>query len=328
MKVLLTGGAGFIGSAMLWRLNRAGINDIIVTDHLGTSEKWKNLAGKNFEDYFEKDKFLDYLDNKNLNKKIDTVIHLGACTSTTEKDATYMMENNYVYSRRLAEWALRNRKRFLYASSAATYGAGEEGYSDRDEVTPKLKPLNVYGYSKHAFDLWVLRNDLQQEFAGFKFFNVYGPNENHKGDMRSMVNKGYAQIKSTGKMRLFRSHKPEYKDGEQKRDFIYVKDAVEIVYHFVEHPDARGIFNVGTGKAKTWNDLARALFKALGMKPNIEYFEMPEALKGKYQYFTEADLGKLKEADKRHKFFELHDFTELDKAVEDYVNYLEKDTRL
>lgn len=328
MKVLLTGGAGFIGSAMLWRLNAAGIDDVIVVDHLASSEKWKNLVGKKYEDYFEKDKLLGLIETGKLNRKIDLVIHLGACTSTTEQDATYMMENNYVYTKRLAEWALKNRKRFLYASSAATYGDGEKGYSDREAVTPGLKPLNVYGYSKHAFDLWVLKNNLQNELAGFKFFNVFGPNESHKGDMRSMVNKGYQQIKSTGKIRLFKSHRPDYTAGEQKRDFVYVKDAVELVFHFIEHPETKGIFNIGTGKARSWNDLANAIFRALGMKSAIEYFDMPEVLRGKYQYFTEADLGKLKEANKSHKFFDLHEIQSLENAVKDYVGYLEKGTYL
>jgi ADP-L-glycero-D-manno-heptose 6-epimerase len=322
MKVLLTGGAGFIGSAMLWRLNAAGIKDIIVVDHLGGSAKWKNLVEKQFEDYFEKDKLFGCLEKGSLDRKIDIIIHLGACTSTTESNATYMMENNYIYSRRLAEWALKKRKRFLYASSGATYGAGEMGYSDEDNTTPKLRPLNIYGYSKHLFDLWALKNNLQKEFVGFKFFNVFGPNENHKDDMRSMVNKGYQQIKSTGRMRLFKSHKPEYKDGGQKRDFIYVKDAIELVYHFMEHPEKRGIFNIGTGEAKTWNDLANALFLAMGKKPRIEYFDMPEVLKGKYQYFTEAELDKLKATGCRHKFFSLND------AVKDYVGFLEKDSYL
>jgi len=322
MKILLTGGAGFIGSSMLKRLNDAGITDIIVVDHLAKSAKWKNLTGKDFEDYFEKDKFLNYLAEGHLDRKIDTVIHFGACASTTEQDASYMMENNYVYSKRLAEWAVKNRKRFLYASSAATYGAGEMGYSDRDDITPALLPLNIYGYSKHLFDLWVLKNKLEKEFVGFKFFNVFGPNEYHKDDMRSMVHKGYGQIKSTGKIRLFKSHKPEYKDGGQKRDFVYVKDAVDLVYSFLEHPERKGIFNIGTGSAKTWNDLAEALFGALGMEANIEYFDMPEVLRGKYQYFTEAELGKLRKANPSHKFFELKD------AVKDYVSYLEKDAYL
>ncbi|MBL7156640.1 MAG: ADP-glyceromanno-heptose 6-epimerase [Candidatus Omnitrophica bacterium] len=322
MKVLVTGGAGFIGSAIVWKLNAAGIQDIIIVDHLAGSEKWKNLVGKRFEDYVEKDKFLSLLDDPSLKNKIDVIIHMGACTSTTETDATYMMENNYVYSKRLAQWALKNRKRFLYASSAATYGSGKDGYSDNDKVTPGLKPLNVYGYSKHAFDLWVLKNRLQKEFVGFKFFNVYGPNESHKDDMRSMVNKGYKQIKETGKIRLFKSHRPDYADGEQKRDFIYVKDTMELVYHFFKNPEMRGIFNIGTGYAQTWNALAEALFAALGKKPNIEYVDMPQSLRDKYQYFTEADLTKLKKAGTKHKFFTLKD------AVKDYVGYLENGTYL
>ncbi|OGW75998.1 MAG: ADP-glyceromanno-heptose 6-epimerase [Omnitrophica bacterium RBG_13_46_9] len=320
MKVLLTGGAGFIGSCMLWRLNEGGITDVTVVDHLGLSGKWKNLVGKHFKEYFEKEKFLDYLENGSLNRKIDTVIHFGACSSTTEQNASYMMENNYIYSRRLAVWALRNKKKFLYASSGATYGAGEMGYSDRDEVTLKVKPLNIYGYSKHLFDLWVIKNKLQKEFVGLKFFNVFGPNEGHKGDMRSMVNKGYQQIKSTGGMSLFKSYEPDYRDGEQKRDFVYVKDAVELVWYFLKHPDKGGIFNIGSGRAQTWNELAYALFSALGMKANINYIDMPEVLKGKYQYFTQAELGKLKKTGCRHKFFDLSE------AVKDYVSYLENET--
>jgi len=322
MKVLLTGGAGFIGSCMLKRLNEAGISDIIVVDHLGATSKWKNLVGKDFQDYHEKDKFLDYLDKGSLERKVDVIIHLGACSSTTEQNATYMMENNFGYTKRLAEWALKHKKRFIYASSGATYGAGEMGYSDSDEMTPKLTPLNVYGYSKHLFDLWVLRNGLHREFVGLKYFNVFGPNESHKGDMRSMVHKGYHEIKDTGKMRLFKSHRPEYKDGEQKRDFIYVKDAVELTFFFVENPDESGIFNMGTGKAKTWKDLAEALFEAVKMEKKIEYFDMPAILRDKYQYFTEADISKLKTANPSHKFFSLKD------AVKDYVSYLEKDAHI
>ena len=322
MKVLLTGGAGFIGSCMLKRLNNAGIEDVIVVDHLGTSAKWKNLVGKKFRDYFEKGPFLEIIEGGSLDREIDAVVHLGACSSTTEQDASYMMENNYEYSKRLAKWALKNKKRFLYASSAATYGDGGEGYSDSDKMTPKLAPLNVYGYSKHLFDLWVLSNNLQREFVGLKYFNVYGPNESHKGEMRSMVHKGYEQIKSSGKIRLFKSHKPEYEDGGQKRDFIYVKDAVELTYYFLENHGKSGIFNIGAGAAKTWNELAEAIFSALGMEKNIEYFDMPEILRGKYQYFTQADIDKLRKANPKHKFFELKD------AVKDYVSYLENGTYL
>lgn len=317
MKFLVTGGAGFIGSCLIWKLNSIGLGDIIVADVVERNKDWKNLEGKLYKDYIDKDKLLDYLKDNKLNKDIDIVVHFGACTDTTVKDVSYLTRNNYLYSKELAQWALKHGKRFLYASSAATYGAGECGYSDDDEVTLKLKPLNEYGRSKQLFDLWVIENKLQNEFVGFKFFNVYGPNEYHKADMRSMVNKGYYQIKDTGKIRLFKSYRPEYKDGEQRRDFIYVKDALEIVWYFIEHPDKKGIFNVGCGKAKTWNELAWALFSALNMKPDIEYFDMPRGVREQYQYYTKADFTKLREAGCDCKF------TTLNQAVKDYVGYLE-----
>ena len=284
MRIVVTGGAGFIGSCLLWKLNTSGLTDIIVVDELDSSEKWKNLIGKQFEDYLDKNVFLDYMTKGMFEKTIDCIIHFGACSSTTETDAAYVMENNYAYSKKLAQWSIKNKKRFLYASSAATYGAGEHGYSDDDTITASLIPLNIYGYSKQAFDVWVLKNNLQKTFVGFKFFNVFGPNEYHKGDMRSMVHKGYQQIKKNGAIRLFKSYKKEYADGEQKRDFVYVKDAVEVVWHFFNNPEQTGIINVGTGYAHTWNDLAQGIFKALGLKPTIDYFDMPEALKDKYQY--------------------------------------------
>jgi ADP-L-glycero-D-manno-heptose 6-epimerase len=317
MKIAITGGAGFIGSCMLWKLNQKGIDSIYVVDELDTSEKWKNLVGKRFEDYFDKNDFLEAVCSGILDDSVDVIIHFGACSSTTETNASYLMDNNYQYSKVLAEWALKKKKRFLYASSAATYGAGEQGYSDSDTRTPDLKPLNMYGYSKQAFDMWVLKNNLQSVFVGFKFFNVYGPNEYHKADMRSMVHKGYQQIKATGKIRLFKSHKAEYTDGEQKRDFIYVKDAVEIVDFFLENPGASGIVNVGTGKAHSWNDLAHAIFKALGLKPKIDYFDMPAVLRDKYQYFTQADMSKLRSLGytRDHLIF--------DDAIKEYVTILE-----
>lgn len=322
MKFLVTGGAGFIGSCLIWKLNTLGICDIIVVDVAERGRDWKNLEGKHFKDYIDRDKLIDYLKANKLNQDIDIVVHLGACTDTTVRDVSFLNKNNYLYSKELAEWTLANSKRFLYASSAATYGAGELGYSDRDEMTVKLVPLNEYGRSKQRFDLWVIENRLQEEFVGFKFFNVYGPNEYHKADMRSMVNKGYHQIRATGKIRLFKSYKPEYKDGEQKRDFIYVKDALEIVWYFIEHPNKKGIFNVGYGNARTWNDLAHALFSALDIKPDIEYFDMPWDMRDKYQYYTEADLAKLKEAGYNCKF------TDIDEAVKDYVGYLESGSYL
>lgn len=317
MNVVVTGGAGFIGSCMIGHLNKKGIDSIYVVDELGTSEKWKNLVGKKFEDYFDKNDFLEAVCSGLLDEAVDAVIHLGACSSTTETDATYLMDNNYQYSKVLAEWALQKNKRFIYASSAATYGSGEKGYSDDDGVTQQLRPLNMYGYSKHAFDLWVIKNDLQKRFVGLKFFNVYGPNEYHKDDMRSMVNKGYHQIKETGTIRLFKSYHDEFADGEQKRDFIYVKDAVAMVDFFLENSTASGIVNIGTGRAHSWNELARALFKALALAPSIEYIEMPPVLRDKYQYFTQADIGKVRACGYSAEV------TALDDAVKDYVNILE-----
>ena len=322
MKVILTGGAGFIGSCLLWKLNQKGISDILVVDHLGDSPKWKNLAGKDFRDYIEKDDFLKLVLQEKIDKDIKMIIHLGACTSTICFDATYMMRNNYEYSKELAKFALKRKIPFLYASSAATYGAGEMGYSDEDEATLKLNPLNIYGYSKQLFDLWVLKNGLINKMTGFKFFNVFGPNEYHKDEMMSVIGKYFDKIVKERKMRLFKSYRPDYADGEQKRDFIYVKDAVDIVYHFIEHPEIVGIFNVGTGYAHTWNELARAIFLALEMPARIEYFDMPESIRDKYQYFTQADLNKLQRAGINHNFFEFGE------AVKDYTSYLKTHSHL
>lgn len=320
MKVILTGGAGFIGSCLLWKLNQKGISDILVVDHLGNSLKWRNLINKNFKDYMEKDGFLRLILDEKIDRDIDMIIHLGACTSTTELDASYMIENNYIYSKELAKWAVKNKKTFLYASSAATYGSGEEGYSDYDKVSLMLKPLNIYGYSKQLFDLWVLQNRLQEEFVGFKFFNVFGPNEYHKDEMMSVIAKSFGKVVKEGKIKLFKSYREDYADGEQKRDFIYVKDAIEVIYYFIEHPDKKGIFNVGTGQARTWNELASALFAALDMELKIEYIEMPEYLRDRYQYYTQADMNKLRDAGCCHNFFDF------DEAIKDYVGFLKGHT--
>ncbi len=322
MKVVVTGAAGFIGSALLWKLNQQGVNDIIAVDAVEGRGHSANLKGKRISSYIKQDEFLRLVESDELDKSIDMIIHFGACADTTETDRGYLEKNNYLYSRTLAEWSLKNNKHYLYASSASTYGAGELGYSDKDELTPKLKPLNEYGWSKQAFDLWVIENNLQRKITGFKFFNVYGPNEYHKKDMRSMVNKGYHQIKETGRLRLFKSHRPEYKDGQQKRDFIYIKDALEVVWHFIANPEKAGIFNVGTGRAHTWNELADALFSALKLKPNIEYFDMPDNVREHYQYFTEADLSKLRSAGCDYEFTGISD------AVADYVDYLDSDRYL
>lgn len=317
--IILTGGAGFIGSCFLWKLNHEGEKDIIVVDHNNSRVKMKNLEGKAYADYFEKDVFIKNIKSGKLSQKVKAVFHIGACTSTVETDAEYLQKNNTDYSRILCEWALKNNVPFYYASSAAIYGDGSLGYSDEDAVTLKLSPLNLYGRSKHAFDLWLVKNDLTRKVVGFRYFNVFGPNEYHKGEMRSLVVKAYEQIKKDGKIRLFKSYKPEYRDGEQKRDFIYVKDCVELMYRFYQNGKVKGIFNLGTGRAHTWNDLGFAIFAALGIKPNIEYIEMPEAIRDKYQYFTEADLTKLKKSGVNFSF------TPLEKAVADYVkNYLEK----
>lgn len=317
--IIVTGGAGFIGSAFIWKLNTAGIDDIIVVDEIAPSEKRRNIANLKFRDYIDKDKFLQQIGNQKLPYDVDTVIHMGACTSTTEQNAAYLMQNNYSYTRTLAEWAIQNNVHLIYASSAATYGDGSYGYSDDDETTLKLQPLNMYGHSKHLFDLWALRTKAINKIVGIKFFNVFGPNEYHKGDMASVVFKAYQQIKNTGKVRLFKSYKDNYKDGEQCRDFIYAKDCVEVMWWLMQHKKVTGLFNLGTGKARRWNDLANAVFSAMNIKSSIEYIEMPETIRGSYQYFTEATMEKLRSAGCDIKFHTLED------AVSDYVtNYLKK----
>lgn len=314
--IILTGGVGFIGSCFLWKLNQEGEKNIIVVDHLGASFKWRNLIGKDFLDYFEKDVFLDQLYHGGSFNKVNAIFHIGACSSTTEQDASYLLKNNYEYTKLLAQWALDKNVPFYYASSAATYGDGSLGFSDEDEIAPKLTPMNMYGYSKQLFDLWILKNKLADRVVGIKYFNVYGPNEYHKGDMRSVVVKAYEQIKKEGKVRLFKSYRPDYSDGEQKRDFIYVKEVVEVMWQLYKRKSIKGIFNLGTGKARTWNDLAYAIFAAMKIKPRIEYIEMPETIRDKYQYFTQAEMGKLKRAGLDYSFMPL------EKAVADYVGYL------
>ncbi|MDD5501481.1 MAG: ADP-glyceromanno-heptose 6-epimerase, partial [Candidatus Omnitrophica bacterium] len=272
---ILTGGAGFIGSCFLAKLNSKGIDDIIVVDNLKEgANKSRNLLGKHFRDYIPKEKFLAYLESNRFPKP-GHIIHMGACSSTMVSDRDYLMSNNYEYSRRVSSWAFERAVPFIYASSAATYGDGGFGYDDSDENTLKLKPLNLYGLSKHIFDLWLLKNRRSSMAAGLKFFNVFGPNEYHKGEMMSVVCRCFDQLKSGQPMRLFKSYLPEYPDGEQKRDFVYIKDVTEVMFYFYEHPEACGIYNLGTGVARSWNDLAKAMFSALKMKPKIEYIEMP-----------------------------------------------------
>jgi ADP-L-glycero-D-manno-heptose 6-epimerase len=314
--IIVTGAAGFIGSCLLWKLNKEGIGDLILVDDKLIPEKRPNIENKKYKDFIEKEKFLSLVSSNKLGKEIDAIFHLGACSSTTVTDEAYFRKNNVEYSQKLAEYAVKNKIRFIYASSAATYGSGENGYSDEDENTYRLKPLNAYGRSKQQFDLWALNNGLGDKITGLKYFNVFGPNEYHKGEMRSVIAKSFDEVVKTKKMRLFRSYKREYEDGEQKRDFIYVKDAVEATYHFFEKRDKNGIYNVGTGNARAWNDLAKALFKALDLHPRIEYFDMPENLRDKYQYFTQADTAKLRRSGYKKEFFSLEE------AVREYAGFL------
>jgi len=319
IKYIVTGGAGFIGSNIVKALNARGETDILLVDELGEDEKWKNLVGLQYEDYIDKDDLFDYLEELTLDD-VKAVYHLGACSATTELDADYLAYNNYHYTRALCESCLDAGVRFVYASSAATYGDGTLGYSDADEMTPKYKPLNMYGYSKHMFDLWAIKSGAIREIAGMKYFNVYGPGEAHKGDMRSVVHKSYGQILKDGEVKLFKSHRPGYKDGEQVRDFVYVKDAVEETLWFGEHPEVSGIFNCGTGQVRTWKDLVSAVFCAMGRQPNIQFIDMPEHLRGKYQYHTQADLTKLRAAGYTRPFMSLED------GITDYVqNFLMKE---
>lgn len=319
--IVLTGGAGFIGSCFLQKLNDNGIKDIIIVDRLGSQEKWKNLVGKRFLKFVNKNEFLRSIaKDEYSNQRIDAIINLGACTVTTERDADYILSNNLNYSIELAKYALKKHIRYIYASSAATYGDGANGYSD--EEFDELRPLNAYGLSKHLFDLWVRDNNLEDTFSGLKFFNVFGPNEYHKSDMASMVFKSFNQIKKTGQVKLFKSNSSEYADGGQMRDFIYVKDVIECIWNIYKKPNFAGIYNLGTGKARTWNDLVNAVFKAMNVKPVIEYIDMPESLAKQYQNYTQADMRKLNNSECKMDFLSLED------SVTDYVkNHLMKDWR-
>lgn len=314
-RILVTGGAGFIGSALIWALNQRGHTDIVVTDVLGKDEKWRNLVPLKFSDYVEADIFRERLAaNANSFGKFSAAFHLGACSATTERDASYLINNNFAFTKELATWALANHTRFVYASSAATYGDGSQGMDDQDEDIARLRPLNMYGYSKHMFDLHAQKQGWLQNIVGVKYFNVFGPNEDHKGDMRSLVNKAYQQILETGKVGLFKSYHPDYQDGEQMRDFLYVKDAIEMTLHFAENGlKANGLYNLGSGEANTWLTLTRAIFAALEKEPQIDFIEMPEALRGKYQYYTKADISKLRDTGYSRSM------TPLSEAVRDYV---------
>jgi ADP-L-glycero-D-manno-heptose 6-epimerase len=314
--LLVTGGAGFIGSNVVASLNEAGRTDIVVNDMLGSDGKWHNLAARRFADFVPPADLLQWLDGR----KLDAVIHLGAVSSTTATDGDVVMENNFRLSLRLLDWCAATRTPFIYASSAATYGNGDKGFSDdwSIEALKTLRPMNLYGWSKHAFDLAVVdrlarKQKMPPQWAGLKFFNVFGANEYHKGDMMSLVAKRFDDAKSGKTIKLFKSHRAGIADGEQKRDFIYVDDAVAIVRWLLDTPSISGIFNVGTGEARSFRDLMLALFAALGQEPKIEYTDMPEQIRGSYQYFTQAETANLRRAGYNANF------TALEDAVRHYV---------
>lgn len=295
-KIVITGGAGFIGSAVAWMLNLRGLDDLLIVDQPGCDPyKWKNLRGLRFRDIQSPQLFLERL-QANDHSDIDVIIHLGACSATTEQDADFLLDNNYRYSQKLAAWALEHGKRFIYASSAAVYGDGNLGFSDDPELLPRLRPLNMYGYSKQLFDLYVQRNGWDSRCVGLRFFNIFGPNEYHKKSMRSMVYQAVQQIRSDGEVRLFKSTDSRFGDGEQVRDFYYVKDAVEVIWQLMQRPDVAGIYNVGSGAASTWNSLAEAVFQSMERQPSIRYIDMPQELVGRYQSYTCADISALSSA--------------------------------
>ena len=271
------------------------MEQIVIADFLGTDEKWRNLLALRIADYLEADDLFPRLSSGQLGP-FDLVLHMGACSSTTETNGRYLIRNNYEFTRDLALWSFSTGARFVYASSAATYGDGTAGMEDRSDLDylDTLRPLNLYGYSKHLFDLYAARNGLLDKCAGLKFFNVFGPNEQHKGAMRSLVIKAYEQVRDTGTIKLFRSYRDEYADGEQKRDFIYVRDAAAMTLHIAFKSSANGIFNIGSGRAETWLALANAVFSAMQKKPRVEFVDMPEELREKYQYFTCADISRLR----------------------------------
>lgn len=316
-RVLVTGGAGFIGSALVWALNQRGCSRIVIADFAASGLKAAGLVPLEFSSYVAPENLLAQLRSGSLGC-FDYVLHLGACSSTLEMDQDFLRRNNFEFTRDLAEWALGADARFLYASSAATYGDGSSGMDDNDLASlDRLVPLNPYAEWKHRFDLHARKEGWLDKIVGLKYFNVFGPNEGHKGEMRSVVHKSFEQVMETGVIRLFKSYRPEYKDGEQKRDFLYVKDAADMTLYLASSRTAAGIFNIGSGQAHTWNELATAVFSALGKPPQIEYIEMPEAIRSRYQYFTQADIHKLRSAGYRRPVTPFAD------AVHDYVvNYL------
>lgn len=311
--IIVTGAAGFIGSCLVRKLNDEGYNDLILVDDFSKSEKAENLSGKKYSDKVEREHFFEWL--KQNHRFVQFVFHIGARTDTTEFDYAIFEKLNVQYSKDVWNSCVEFGLPLVYASSAATYGGGEFGYDDDESLIGQLKPLNPYGDSKNEFDKWILAQHRKPYFwAGLKFFNVYGPNEYHKGRMASVIFHAFNQITETGKMKLFRSHNPDYNDGEQLRDFVYVKDVVNVCYWLMHHRKDSGIYNLGSGKARTFLDLTRNVFSSMDKKENIEFVDTPEDIRDKYQYFTEAKMEKLKRIGYSHPFYSLED------GVKDYVN--------
>ena len=324
--ILVTGGAGLIGSTIVYELNQMGYENIVIVDHLGTGEKWQNLRALQFIDYFEKADFYQNIEDKLKTYPVQVVFHLGNCSDTTEVDATYLVDNNFDDGKILAKYCLAKNARMIYASSAATYGDGEAGFLDDETLIPKLRPLNKYGYSKQLFDQYLWQNGYFEtegitdaSFVGVKYSNVFGPNEYHKGKMRSMFLRCYEQITASGQVGLFKSYRPEYGDGEQVRDFLYVRDAARMTIFFMnEGAKCMGLYNIGFGATRSWNDLAKAMFVAMGKPVNIKYIDMPEELKARYQYYTCLDISKIRQAGYTAPL------TSLEDAAKDYVSYLKR----
>lgn len=323
--IIVTGGAGFIGSNLVAGLEDHGVSDIVVCDVLGTQDKWRNIAKREIRDVVHPDRLFDFLNNHA--DEIEMVFHVGAISSTTETDADLIIDTNFVTSRRIWKWCWKHNKRLVYASSAATYGDGKHGFKDDQSIEglKHLMPLNPYGWSKHVFDRRIARvvetnaEPLPPQWAGLKFFNVYGPNEYHKGDQMSVVCKLYPQVVAGAAARLFKSHHPDYQDGGQLRDFVWVGDVVDVMVWFYDNPNVSGLYNVGSGKARSFKDLAESTFKAAGKPSKINYMDMPETLRAKYQYYTQADMTKLRTAGYNKPF------TELESGIEKYVrDYLSK----